>query len=60
MKGLQDYEENDFVVDPEANMVEEEIKVAQKKYHLNKIRERKERVLIAAEIGKLAIEENLV
>jgi hypothetical protein len=47
-------------VDPDSNMVEEEVKVAQKKFHLNKIRDRKDRVLIAAEISKLAIEENLV
>lgn len=60
LKELQEFEEPDFEVDPEAQMVEEEIKQAQRKFHLAKVRARKERVLIAAEIAKLAIEENLV
>ena len=47
-------------MDPAANMVEEEIKVASRKFHLAKVRARKERVLIAAEIARLALEENLV
>ena len=42
------------------NLVDEEIKVAQRKFHLSKVRARKERVLIAAEIAKLALEEMLV
>ena len=33
---------------------------AQKKFHLNLIKEKKERVLIAAEISKLALEEGLI
>ena len=33
---------------------------AQKKFHLNLIKERKERVLISAEISRLALEEMLV
>jgi hypothetical protein len=41
-------------------MVEEEIKVAQRKFHLAQVRARKERVLIESEIAKLAMEENLV
>lgn len=41
-------------------MVEEEIKAAQRKFHLGSVRARKERVLIASEIAKLAMEENLV
>ena len=60
LKQLIEYEEPEFEVRPEDNLVEEEIVAAQKKFHLNLIRERKERVLIAAEISKLAIEENLV
>ena len=60
MKQLIEYEEPEFEIRPEDNLVEEEIIAAQKKFHLNLIKERKERVLIAAEISKLAIEENLV
>lgn len=60
LKQLIEYEEPEFEVRPEDNLVEEEIVASQKKFHLNLIRERKERVLIAAEISKLAIEENLV
>jgi hypothetical protein len=60
LKELQEFDEPDFEVDPDANMIEEEIKVASRKFHLAKIRARKERVLIAAEIAKLALEEMLV
>lgn len=55
-----EYEEPEFEVRPEDNLVEEEIVAAQKKFHLNLIKERKERVLISAEISKLAFEEQLV
>ena len=60
VKQLIEYEEPEFEVRPEDNLVEEEIVAAQKRFHLNLVRERKERVLIAAEISKLAFEENLV
>ncbi len=60
LKELQDFDEPEFEVDPDANMVEEEIKIAQRKFHLAKIRARKERVLIATEVSKLALEEMLV
>ena len=60
LKELQEFDEPEFEVDPDANMVEEEIKIAQRKFHLAKIRARKERVLIATEVSKLALEEMLV
>lgn len=60
LKELADFDEPDFEVDPEANLVEEEIKTAQRRFHLDKVRARKERVLIAAEIAKLALEEMLI
>ena len=60
IKQLLEYEEPEFEVRPEDNLVEEEIVAAQKKFHLNLVKERKERVLIAAEISKLALEENLI
>ena len=41
-------------------MVEEEIKEAERAHFLKNIRERKERVLVSAEISKLAMEEWLV
>jgi hypothetical protein len=47
-------------VKPEDNLVDEEIEAARKKFHLQTVRERKERVLICAEISKLALEENLI
>ena len=59
IKQLIEYEEPEFEVLPEQNLVEEEIVTAQKKFHLNLIKERKERVLIAAEISKLALDEGL-
>jgi len=40
--------------------LEEEIKDAERKFHLKLIRDRKERVLIATEIAKLSFEEGLV
>jgi hypothetical protein len=59
LKDLIDFEEPDFEVDPSLDMVEEEIKAAQRKFHLSNVRSRKERVLIACEVAKLAMEENL-
>ena len=44
----------------EDNLVEEEIKEAEHKFTLKLIQERKERVLIAAEISRLALEENMI
>ena len=60
VKLLQEFEEPEFEVRPEDNLVEEEIQAAQKKFHLRTVRERKERVLICAEIAKLALEENII
>jgi len=60
IKQLYEYEEPEFEVRPQDRLVESEIAAAQKKFHLKIVRERKERVLIAAEISKLALEENLV
>lgn len=60
LKDLLEFEEPEFEVNPSADMVEEEVKSAQRKFHLATVRARKERVLIASEIAKLAIEENLV
>lgn len=60
LKDLIEFEEPDFEVDPSLDMVEEEIKAAQRKFHLSNVRSRKERVLIACEVAKLAMEENLV
>lgn len=45
---------------PEANLVEEEILLARKKFNLQQVRERKERVLVCAEISTLAIDEMLI
>jgi hypothetical protein len=47
-------------VKPEANLVEEEILLARKKFNLQQVRERKERVLVFAEISTLAIDEMLI
>jgi len=60
IKDLEDFEEPEFEVDPELDMVEEEVKAAQRKFQLAAIRAKKERVLIATEIAKLAMEDNLV
>ena len=59
LKDLLEFEEPDFEVDPALDYVEEEIKAAQRKFHLSSVRARKERVLIAAEIASLAMEECL-
>ena len=34
LKSLQDFEEPEFFVEEDSTMVEEEIKIAQKKFHL--------------------------
>lgn len=60
LKALQEFEEPVYKVDPEKDLVDEEIEEEQKKFHLNIIKERKERVLIANEMAKLALEEDLV
>lgn len=57
---MLEYEEPEFEVREEDNLVEEEIKEQERTFHLKLVRERKERVLIACEISKLALEENLV
>lgn len=70
-KELQEYEEPEFEIKTELNLVEEEIKIAERKFHLQSVtfiffiylkqtREKKQRVLIAAEIAKLALEEMIV
>jgi hypothetical protein len=60
LKALQEYEEPEYKPDPSKDLVEEEILVEQKNFHLRNIKERKERVLIATEMAKLAFEEALV
>jgi hypothetical protein len=60
IKDLEEFEEPEFEVDPELDLVEEEVKAAQRKFQLAAIRAKKERVLIATEIAKLAMEDNLV
>ncbi len=57
---LKEYEEPTFKLDSSKDLVEEEINEQKKSYHLNIIKERKQRVLIANEIAKLAFEELLV
>jgi len=60
LKALQEYEEPVYKVDPEKDLVEEEIEAEKKAFHLNNIKEKKQRVLIANEMAKLAFEENLI
>ena len=60
LKALQEFEEPVYKVDPDKDLVEEEIEEEKKKFHLKVIKERKERVLIANEMAKLALEENIV
>jgi hypothetical protein len=59
LKSLQDFEEPIFEVDPVKDLVEEEIEEEKKKFHLNLIKNRKERVLIANDMAKLAFSEFL-
>jgi len=60
VKQLQDFEEPEFEVHPEQNLVQCEIDEAAKKFKLKNVRERKQRVLITSEIAKLAMEEMLI
>ena len=60
VKQLQDFEEPEFEVLPEQNLVQCEIDEAAKKFKLKTVRERKQRVLICTEIAKLAMEEQLM
>lgn len=60
LKELQEFEEPVYRPDPSKDLVEEEIAEQRKKHHLNNIKERKQRVLIANEMAKLAFEEYLV
>ena len=53
---MQDFEEPEFEVLPEQNLVQCEIDEAAKKFKLKTVRERKQRVLICTEISKLAME----
>lgn len=59
VKLLLDYEEPEFEVRPDENLVDEEIEAKKKKFHLQTVREKKQRVLVCSEICKLALEENL-
>jgi hypothetical protein len=59
IKDLEEFEEPEFEVDPALDMVEEEIKAAQRKFHLASVRAKKERVLIAAE-PKLILGRSLI
>ena len=54
---LSDIEVPEFEVKPELKLVDEEIVVAKRKFTLQQIRERKERVLINSEISQLAMQE---
>ena len=47
-------------MDAAKDLVEEEIEEEKKKFHINNIKERKQRVLIANEMAKVAYEENLI
>ena len=60
VKNLQEMEEAEFEVKPELMLVDEELTVAKRKFTLQQIRERKERVLINSEIAQLAMDELLV
>ena len=60
VKALQDFEVPEFEVAPGKNLVEEEIQAAKRKFMLQQVRERKERVLICSEISSFAMDEMLV
>ncbi len=60
VKALQDFEVPEFELKPDQNLVEEEIVAAKRKFMLQQVRERKERVLICSEISNFAMEEMLV
>ena len=57
---MQEFDEPDYEVDPAKDLVETERIEEERAFNLNKIRERKQRVLVASEIAKLAMELNLV
>lgn len=60
LKDLSEYQEPVYKTDPSKDLVEEEINEEKKAHHLNNIKERKQRVLIASEMAKLAYEEMLI
>ena len=60
LKALQEFEEPIYKLDQAKDLVEEEIIEEKKQFHLNNIKERKQRVLIANEMAKLAFEEYLI
>jgi hypothetical protein len=60
LKSLQEYEEPEYKPDAAKDLVEEEIVEEKRVFHLNNIKERKQRVLIATEMAKLAFEETLI
>lgn len=60
LKALQEFEEPVYGLESAKDLVEEEIVEEKKVFHLKNIKERKQRVLIATEMAKLAFEENLV
>jgi hypothetical protein len=55
---LQEYEVPEF--EPLPNLVPEEVKAAELNFRVKQSKEARERILIATEISKLALEENLV
>ena len=57
---MQDFDEDEFEVDPEKNLVEEEIKEEERKFHLKMVKERKERILLATEVAKMCLEDTLI
>jgi hypothetical protein len=60
LKSIIEYEQPEFYVDPTRDLVQEEIEEEQKKFHLKCVKERKLKTLLASEISKLALEENLI
>lgn len=60
VKALQEFEVPEFQIKPEDNLVEEEILKTKRVFQLQQVRERKERVLLCAEISELAIDELLI
>ena len=60
VKALQEFEAPEFALPADSNLVEEEILAAKRKFQLQQVRERKERVLICAEISTLANDEMLI
>ena len=60
VKNLQDYEVPEFELQPEQNLVEEEVIAAKRTFMLQQVRESKERVLVCSEIATFAMNELLV